>query len=120
VHGGRGPAGRGQWQSGNAQVIRAQAFCLLVAKDGNVGIDCPRSGALHEVFRGASPGSWQRDEAACGSKSEGRDLSGTAVRRRECRMVGIVRISYRYFEHVCDVCEHKCSDWTSKERDPDN
>ena len=27
----------------------------------------------------------------------------------------MVGISYRYFEHVCDVCEHKCSDWRRRE-----
>jgi hypothetical protein len=30
---------------------------------------------------------------------------------------GIVGTSYRYSEHVCDVCEHKRPDWASKDRD---
>jgi len=53
----------------------------------------------------------------------GRALSGRAPGASGHRavgnagIVGIAGISYRYFEHVCDVCEHKCSDWTSKERD---
>ena len=30
---------------------------------------------------------------------------------------GIVGISYRYFEHVCDMCEYKCTDVCLKERE---
>jgi hypothetical protein len=75
---------------------------VRVGKDGNVGIDCPRPARFTRYFAAPSPGSWQRDEATCGSKP---DLSATV-----CAVgnAGIVGISYRYFEHVCDVCERRC------------
>jgi hypothetical protein len=52
----------------------------------------------------------------------GRALSGRAPAASGHCAVGnarIVGISYRYFENMCDGCEHKCSDWTSKERERD-
>jgi hypothetical protein len=70
-----------------ATIGRARGSGVLLewsAKTGTSGL-IARAGALHEAFRGASPGSWQRDEAACGSKSGMTGSKRHRLRCRECR-----------------------------------
>jgi hypothetical protein len=62
---------------------------------GNVGIDYPSPARFTRYFAAPvlGPGSGMRSLVAAS---------------REAVMVGIVGISYRYCEHVCDVCERRC------------
>ena len=68
MRGGRGPAAvRGQWQSGNAQVIRAQAFYCLVGNTGMAGLIALGPARFTRYFAAAVLGTGSRMRAACGT-----------------------------------------------------
>jgi hypothetical protein len=70
----------------------------LVGKDGIVGIDFP------DLARFTRYSGDRQQSDAPAAQAPPSCTVGNA------RIVGIARIRYRDFEHVCEVCEPKCSD----------